>query len=83
MNYTVAIEDNLTNVNQELDTKYSLVKLKEADLDNVDAVILNGKDENVMDMMNTITEVPVINAEGLNASQVESALNQKLNHYRS
>ncbi len=80
MDYVIAVEDSLNNVTQELEEKrdYSLVSLEDADLDQVDAVVLTGSDENVMGMMDTITEAPVVNAEGLDANEVEEAIKNKI-----
>ena len=80
MDYVIAVEDSLNNVTQELEEKrdYSLVSLEDADLDQVDAVVLTGSDENVMGMMDTITEAPVVNAEGLDANEVKEAIKNKI-----
>ncbi|MFW6269594.1 MAG: YkuS family protein [Bacillota bacterium] len=79
MEATIAIEDDLEDIKQELrENNYSLVDLEEADLDRVNAVLISGQDENVMGMMDTITEAPVINVQGMTASEVKDELDQKI-----
>ena len=75
----IAVESNLTNVIDHLqENNYSPVELPKADLDNVDAVIISGQDDNTTGMMNSVTEAPVFNAEGISASQIQKLLDQKL-----
>ncbi|GAB6137806.1 YkuS family protein [Halanaerobaculum tunisiense] len=79
MNNKIAIEGGLSNVTQELqDSNYDLVNLEESNLENVEAVILNGEDNNMMNMSDIKTEAQVINAQGLSASEVKSELQNRL-----
>ncbi|MFW5985359.1 MAG: YkuS family protein [Halanaerobiaceae bacterium] len=79
MQPTIALEENLTNINQELkNNNYTTVNLKKADLDNVDAVIISGQDENVAGMMDKITEVPVLKAGGKKAREIKNKLDEEI-----
>ena len=71
----IAVEGDLTNVSQALEEDdYSPVNLRQADLDSVDAVIISGENKNAMGVMNTITDVPVIDAGGKTAEEVKNRL---------
>ena len=76
---TVAVEENLTNVQQELATSgYEIVDMHDENLQNVDAVIISGQDNNVMNMSDVVTTAPVINAKGLSAREVRSELEERI-----
>ena len=66
----------MTNIANELKDNYSLVDFKKADLDSVDAVIISGQDENVMGMMDKVTDAPVNPPLTLTIYQVEIPLIQ-------
>lgn len=79
MSNKIAVEGGLSNVTQELqDSNYNLVNLEESNLENVEAVILNGEDNNMMNMSDIKTEAQVINAQGLSASEVKNELQNRL-----
>ncbi|GED29594.1 YkuS family protein [Brevibacillus centrosporus] len=75
----VAVEQSLSQISKLLrDNGYDVV-----DLGNwqqvVDAVVITGQDVNVLgDESKTITGAPVINAEGMTASEVFHAVHERL-----
>ena len=46
--------------------------------EKVSAVIITGRDENMMNMQETQSSVPVIDARGLNEEEIVQELNNKL-----
>lgn len=67
----IAVEQNLTNVIDLLETEgYEVVSLDHSNLDSVDAVVVSGADINLMNIQDTLTEVPVISAAGKSAEEV-------------
>lgn len=77
----VAIERELSNIGdflknagytvQELDTE---MKYNSSQLDKLDAVVLSGLSEDVIGVQDTLTSVPVINAEGMTKEQIKEQL---------
>ncbi|MBO8158439.1 YkuS family protein [Thermosyntropha sp.] len=71
MNKTIAVEDNLRAVKNYLVTKgCRLVDVEEANKHKVDAVIISGCDENLMNMQDIVVHAPVINASGLSPEEI-------------
>lgn len=67
----IAIEPNLGNLFEVLETEgYEVVSLDNADMDTVDAIVLSGADNNLMNMQDVVTSVPVINAAGKTAEDI-------------
>lgn len=67
----IAVEQSLTNVIDLLETEgYEVVSLDQTNLDTVDAIVVSGADINVMNMQDTLTEVPVISAAGKSAEEI-------------
>ncbi|HWQ62065.1 MAG TPA: YkuS family protein [Negativicutes bacterium] len=67
----IAVEQHLTNVIDLLETEgYEVVALDQSNLDEVDAVVVSGADINLMNIQDTLTEVPVISAAGKSAEEV-------------
>ncbi|MDD4599728.1 MAG: YkuS family protein [Negativicutes bacterium] len=67
----IAIEKNLKNLFEVLETEgYEVVPLESADMDTVDAVVVSGAYSNLMNMQDTVTAVPVINASGKTANDI-------------
>jgi Uncharacterised protein family (UPF0180). len=67
----IAVEPNLTNVMDLLETEgYEVVALDRSNLDTVDAIVVSGADINLMNVQDTLTEVPVISAAGKSAAEV-------------
>lgn len=73
----VAVEQNLSNVIDLLEMEgYEVVDLDRASLDAVDAVVVSGADINLMNMQDTLTEVPVISAAGKSPQEVLDELDR-------
>jgi ACT domain-containing protein len=67
----IAVEQNLSNVIDLLETEgYEVVALDRTDLDSVDAIVVSGADINLMNIQDTLTEVPVISAAGKSAEEI-------------
>lgn len=67
----VAVEKNLANIVDYLEAKgYEVINLDEADLDSVDAIVVSGADANLMNMQDTLAQVPVINAAGKSSDEI-------------
>ena len=67
----IAVEQNLSNVIDLLETEgYEVVALERANLETVDAIVVSGADINLMNIQDTLTEVPVISAVGKSAQQI-------------
>jgi ACT domain-containing protein len=67
----IAVEQNLTNVIDLLETEgYEVVSLDQTNLDTVDAIVVSGADINLMNIQDTLTEVPVISAAGKSAEEI-------------
>ncbi len=66
----IAVEQNLSNVVELLETEgYEVVALDNTDLGSVDAIVVSGADNNLMNIQDTLTEVPVISAAGKTAEE--------------
>lgn len=73
----VAVEQNLSNVIDLLEMEgYEVVDLDRVSLDAVDAVVVSGADINLMNMQDTLTEVPVISAAGKSPQEVLDELDR-------
>jgi hypothetical protein len=73
----VAVEPNLTNVMELLETEgYEVVTLDDSNIDSADAIVVSGADINLMNMQDTLTEVPVINAAGKSAEEILEEINR-------
>ncbi len=67
----VAIEEGLEDVRQAIEEAgWEAVDLEDAPLDEVDAVVCSGMDDDMLGDETTLTEVQVINADGLTADEV-------------
>ncbi|MDT8903338.1 YkuS family protein [Anaeroselena agilis] len=67
----IAVEQNLSGVIDLLETEgYEVVALDNTDLDSVDAIVVSGADINLMNIQDTLTEVPVISAAGKTAEDI-------------
>lgn len=73
----IAVEPNLSNVIELLETEgYDVVSLDQSSFDAVDAIIVSGADINLMNMQDTVTDVPVINAAGKTAAEILDELDR-------
>lgn len=67
----IAVEQNLSNVIDLLETEgYEVVALDQANFDTVDAIVVSGADINLMNIQDTLSEVPVISAAGKSAQEI-------------
>lgn len=67
----IAVEKTLSTLADVLETKgYEVVDLNENNLIGVDAIIVGGTDINVMNMQDSLTDVPVINATGKSFNEI-------------
>jgi hypothetical protein len=79
MERTIAVEEGLKTLKNLLESKgYQVVGLK-TNLP-VDAAVVTGMDNNLMNQQNLVYEVPVINAAGRGAAEVVAELERKLLH---
>ncbi|MDR3589260.1 MAG: YkuS family protein [Negativicutes bacterium] len=73
----IAVEPNLSNVIDLLETEgYDVVSLDQSSFDAVDAIIVSGADINLMNIQDTATDVPVINAAGKTAAEILDELDR-------
>ncbi len=69
----VAVEDNLSTIKKALEQRgYTVVSPKSKE--NVMACVVMGMDNNLMDIQNTITKAPVIDAAGMTPEQIVSRI---------
>lgn len=67
----IAVEKTLSRLADILETKgYEVVDLSESDLVGVDAIVVGGTDINVLNIQDTVTDVPVINATGKTFNEI-------------
>ncbi|MCK8826786.1 YkuS family protein [Natroniella acetigena] len=75
----IAIEGDLTNIKEELQaTDHEIVNLNQENLQNADAIILTGADNNTMNITDTETNAQIINAQGMSPEQVREQLENRL-----
>jgi ATP phosphoribosyltransferase len=73
MNGIIAVEKNLSRLVDALETEgYEVVMLdaEQEPAKEVDAIVVSGADINLMNMQDTLTEVPVINAVGKSFNEI-------------
>ncbi|MEW6274507.1 MAG: YkuS family protein [Bacillota bacterium] len=72
---TIAVEDNLTGVRDLLEKNgYAVVSLSRQR--DADAVVVTGLDNNVLNMQEISTKVPVIDAAGKTPEEILAGLRQ-------
>lgn len=75
---TVAVEPGLEPVREELRRRgYRTVDL-DADLGRVDAVVVRGSDDNLLNRQDVLTRAPVIEAAGRTAREVADEVARRL-----
>jgi len=73
----IAVEPTLSNVIDLLETEgYEVVSLDQSSFDAVDAIIVSGADINLLNMQDTVTDVPVISAAGKTAAEILDELDR-------
>lgn len=80
MQRIIAVEENLTNVNQALRSAgFETVSLDENSKSaNLGAIVVSGQDQNFMGMHDISTKVPVISAEGRSAQEVVDLVRNRM-----
>lgn len=78
----IAIEEGLTPVRNYLKNNgYEVVDLNQTtQVDDCDCCVISGIDEDMMNMQDMITEVPVINASGMSPEEVYQHLQERVGH---
>ncbi len=75
----VAVEDGLRPFREFLEREgYEVIGLSREDLNRAQAVVLSGTDDNVMNMEDITTRVPVISAEGRTPEEVKDELEARI-----
>ncbi len=79
----VALDDELSYLEGQF-KKYSIYPVPINSYADVSAVVISGKDENMMNMQDTSTEVPIIDARGMTDEEVITEVKQRLElaHYQ-
>jgi len=73
----IAVEPRLSNVIDLLETEgYDVVPLDRSAFEAADAIVVSGVDINMMNMQDSVTELPVINAAGKTAEEVLDELDR-------
>ena len=73
----VGVEETLSNIMEALETEgYEVVTLNKANLDTVDAIVVSGMDNNLMNIQDLEANVPVINAAGKSADEILAELDR-------
>lgn len=67
----IAVERTLSKLADLLETEgYEVVPLEEGNLTSVDAIVVGGGDINLLNIQETLTDVPVINAAGKTFNEI-------------
>ncbi|MDY0396234.1 YkuS family protein [Virgibacillus halophilus] len=76
----IGVEPGLNDIKEELASKgHEIVELRsEADTANCDCCIISGMDKDLMGISDVVINGPVINAQGQNAEEVVSMVDDKL-----
>lgn len=75
----IAVEDHLGVVAEALrDRGYTVMSFREGRLDEAEAVVVSGQEDNVMGIQTRRTGAPVINAEGKTTAEIVRDLEARL-----
>ncbi|MPM88667.1 hypothetical protein SDC9_135771 [bioreactor metagenome] len=67
----IAIEKNLSRLADLLETEgYDVVSLDNTNIESVDAIVVSGADNNLMNMQDILVHVPIINASGKSTEEI-------------
>lgn len=67
----IAIEKNLSRLADLLETEgYDVVSLDSTNMESVDAIVVSGADNNLMNMQDILVHVPIINASGKSTDEI-------------
>ncbi len=75
---TIAVEPGLEPVREELRRRGFRTVDLDADLDAVDAIVVRGSDDNLLNRQDILTRAPVIEAAGLTAREVADEVARRL-----
>lgn len=77
MDRIIAVEEGLSGLKEALAAQgYDVIGLEEREIEKADAVVISGMDQNLMQMEDIKTKVPVISAEGKTSEEVVRSINQ-------
>ncbi|MEC9489091.1 MAG: YkuS family protein [Halanaerobium sp.] len=75
----VAIEDDLSNVKNYLESRgYQVFPIDRVGLEEIEAVVLRGTDNNLMGMQAIKTNAPIVSAEGRTPEDIYAEIEQKV-----
>ena len=75
----IAVEDSLSQVKDTLSSQgHQVVSLDANNAADCDCCVISGQDQNMMGMAETVTKAPVINADGLSASEIADQVQQRV-----
>ncbi|OCL27358.1 hypothetical protein U472_07820 [Orenia metallireducens] len=75
----IAVEGSLSNIKEALKKDgFEVADLNNNTMQNVDAIVVTGADNNMMNMSNIQSKAQIINAKGLSAEEVKSELKDRL-----
>jgi len=77
MKKKVAVDESLWNVKQKL-TEEGYDVISAMDYEMADAIVVTGLDNNIMNMQETGTKAPVIDASGKSAGEIFSEIKSRL-----
>lgn len=67
----IALEKNLSKLADLLETEgYDVVSLDSTNIESVDAIVVSGADNNLMNMQDIVVHVPIINASGKSTDEI-------------
>ncbi|MGF7186544.1 hypothetical protein GGQ84_002661 [Desulfitispora alkaliphila] len=67
----IAVADSLQNIKSELEREgYEVVSLENQAWQNAKAVIVSGIDEDIMNIEDSLTNAPIIDATGMTAEEI-------------
>jgi hypothetical protein len=67
----IAVENTLSTLADILETKgYETVDLNDSNLMGIDAIIVSGTDINILNIQDSLADVPVINATGKTFNEI-------------
>ncbi len=75
----IAVEDSLAPVKARLRAAgFEVVSLAGGIPDGIDAIVVNGLDDNFLGRQNVVSRVPIINASGLTAEEAAGEVGRRL-----
>ncbi|PRX29458.1 uncharacterized protein UPF0180 [Orenia metallireducens] len=75
----IAVEGSLSNIRESLmKDGFEVADLNNNTMKNVDAIIVTGADNNMMNMSDIQSKAQIINAKGLSAEEVKNELKNRL-----